>query len=99
MRRHYAPIDVVLRGTIAVTFDGEAGTRRENQAGLTVYRFGAGIFYANAERLSEEVLTLAGGDDPPRWLVIDMASVDDVDFTGGRRCSSSPNSSRSAAWS
>jgi Sulfate permease and related transporters (MFS superfamily) len=84
VRRHYAPIDVVL------TWDDRGHVRPARPApgvrtkpGLTVYRFGAGIFYANAERLSEEVLTLAGGDDPPRWLVIDMASVDDVDFTGG----------------
>jgi MFS superfamily sulfate permease-like transporter len=85
VRRHYAPIDVVL------TWDDRGHVRPARPApgvrtkpGLTVYRFGAGIFYANAERLSEEVLTLAGGDDPPRWLVIDMASVDDVDFTGGK---------------
>ena len=85
VRRHYAPIDVVL------TWDDRGHVRPARPApgvrtkpGLTIYRFGAGIFYANAERLSEEVLTLAGGDDPPRWLVIDMASVDDVDFTGGK---------------
>jgi len=85
VRRHYAPIDVVL------TWDGhghvqtiEPAPGARTRPGLTVYRFGTGIFYANAQRLSDEVLALAGGDDPPRWFVLDASAVDDVDFTGGK---------------
>src|SRR6185437_13283040 len=48
------------------------------------YRFGAGIFYANATRLSDEVLGLLEGDDPARWLIVDAAAVDDLDFSGGQ---------------
>jgi MFS superfamily sulfate permease-like transporter len=55
-----------------------------SEPGLVVYRFGAGIFYANAARLSDEVLELAGGRTPPRWLVLDAPSIDDIDFTGGK---------------
>ena len=55
-----------------------------SEPGLVVYRFGAGIFYANAQRLSDEVLELAGGETPPRWLVLDAPSIDDIDFTGGK---------------
>jgi MFS superfamily sulfate permease-like transporter len=84
VRRHYEPVDVVL------TFD-EAGHFRsvpptpgvESEPGLLVYRFGAGIFYANAARLSDEVLGLVTVASPPRWFVIFSASIDDIDYTGG----------------
>jgi sulfate permease, SulP family len=33
------------------------------------------------------VLGLAGGDDPPRWIVLDASSIDDMDFTGGKTLS------------
>jgi MFS superfamily sulfate permease-like transporter len=55
-----------------------------SEAGLVVYRFGAGLFYANAERLSEEIMGLVGGPDPPRWLVLDANAIDDIDYTGGK---------------
>lgn len=49
-----------------------------------MYRFGAGIFFANAQRLSDEILELASGDSPPRWIILDGSSIDDVDFSGGK---------------
>jgi MFS superfamily sulfate permease-like transporter len=58
------------------------GTRTE--PGLVIYRFGGGIFYANATRLSDQVLGLVEGDDPLRWLVLDAAAIDDIDFSGGK---------------
>jgi sulfate permease, SulP family len=54
------------------------------EPGIIVYRFGAGVFYANAQRLSDEVLGLVGGDNPPKWFVFDAAGIDDVDYTGGQ---------------
>ena len=55
-----------------------------SEPGLVVYRFGAGIFYANAQHLTDELMELASGDNPPRWIIIDAAAIDDVDFTGGK---------------
>ncbi|HEX4525129.1 MAG TPA: SulP family inorganic anion transporter [Gaiellaceae bacterium] len=86
VRRHYEPVDVVL------TWDEhhrhvhslQPGRGVMSEPGLVVYRFGAGIFYANAQRLSDELLELASGDRPPRWVVLDAASIDDIDFTGGK---------------
>ena len=63
-----------------------------SEPGLVVYRFGAGIFYANAQHLTDELMGLASGDNPPRWIIIDAAAIDDVDFTGGRRRPSSRRS-------
>ena len=54
------------------------------EPGLVVYRFGVGLFYANAQRLTEESLALVDVPDPPRWLVLDADAIDDVDFTGGK---------------
>ena len=85
VRRHYQTTDFVLASNAKghlTTVPPTPGTRTEK--GLVVYRFGGGIFYANAERLSDEVLGLIGGDDPPRWFVLDAAAVDDIDFTGGK---------------
>jgi SulP family sulfate permease len=85
VRRHYETIDVVL-GTNArghlTTSPPTPGTRSE--PGLVVYRFGGGVFYANATRLSDEVLGLVGGEHPPRWFVLDAAAIDDLDFTAGK---------------
>jgi len=50
--------------------------------GLVIYRFSHGMYYANAQQLSEEVLVLAERADPPLvWLGIDAAAVDDIDYT------------------
>jgi len=51
--------------------------------GLSLYRFGSGIYYANANRLTEEIMGLVEGADPPvRWLGIAGASIADIDYSG-----------------
>ena len=54
------------------------------EPGLVVYRFGVGLFYANAARLTEEGYRLVDVPEPPRWLVLLADAIDDVDFTGGK---------------
>lgn len=54
------------------------------EPGLVVYRFGAGLFYANASRFAEEVLALVDVPEPPRWFVLLADAIDDVDYTGGK---------------
>jgi len=50
--------------------------------GLMVYRFHHGMYYANAERLSQEVLDLINTAEPPlSWFCIDATAVDDIDFS------------------
>jgi sulfate permease, SulP family len=50
--------------------------------GLVAYRFNHGMYYANAEQLSEEVRKLAKlGPTPVQWLCLDLVAVDDVDFS------------------
>jgi SulP family sulfate permease len=85
VRRHYSPHDVVLarneHGAI-ITLPPRAGAVTE--PGLVVYRFGVGLFYANAARLTEEVLRIVDVADKPRWVVLMADAIDDVDYTGGK---------------
>lgn len=85
VRRHYSPHDTVIyrdaqgRWALAAATPGA-----QTEPGLVVYRFGVGIFYANAERLSEEVLGLVDVATPPRWFVLLAEAVDDIDYTGAQ---------------
>ena len=85
VRRHYNPHDSVItrdeQGKI-VTVPAEPGAVTE--PGLVVYRFGVGLFYANAARFTEEAIALVDVPEPPRWFILLASAVDDVDFTGGK---------------
>jgi sulfate permease, SulP family len=85
VRRHYAPHDsVVTWGAdgMPILRPPEPGTVSE--PGLVVYRFGVGLFFANAERFMEEITALVDTPTPPRWLVLQADAIDDVDYTGGK---------------
>jgi SulP family sulfate permease len=50
--------------------------------GLVIYRFNHSLYYANAERFSQEMLELVGSAQPPlSWFCTDLTAVDDVDFS------------------
>ena len=55
------------------------GTRTEE--GLVIYRFGTNLYYANASRLTDDVMALADHGGPLRWMVLDGAAIGDVDYT------------------
>lgn len=82
-RHGYRPTNMVL----VEDEEGHWRARRVASAaqlapGLLVYRFSHGMYYANVQQLSEEILALADRAQPPLvWLCIDAAAVDDVDFT------------------
>ena len=86
VRRGYSPQNSVLvpvadrpgrLHSVPVATGGQA------TPGLIVYRFSHGLYYANAERFLQETLDLTKGPVPTRWLCVDCAAIDDVDFTGG----------------
>ena len=85
IRRHYDPHDSVVtrdeEGELTMAPTATGGTLAP---GLVVYRFGVGLFYANASRFSEEILALVDVPEPPQWLVLLADAIDDVDFTGGQ---------------
>ncbi len=52
------------------------------EPGTVIYRFGAPLFYANANRFSEEVRMLAASAPAPlHWLIVDAGAITNVDFT------------------
>ncbi len=56
-----------------------------SEPGIVIYRFGAPLFYANANRFSEEVRALVdGAPQPLRWLVVDAGAITNVDYTAAR---------------
>ena len=88
VRRHYTPHDSVLGWDSAGKLERRAPTPGTvSEPGLVIYRFSVGLFYANAERFSEEILGLVSGPQPPRWFVLDAVAIDDVDYTGGQTLS------------
>lgn len=85
VRRHYMPVDTV------VSLDDEGRPHQVpavpgavTEPGLVIYRFGVGLFYANASRLMDEAMALVDGADQPRWFVLLGEAIDDVDYTGGQ---------------
>ncbi len=55
------------------------------EPGLVLYRFGAALFYANANRFAEEILTLAEpGRSGVRWVIVDAEAMTDIDYSAAR---------------
>jgi MFS superfamily sulfate permease-like transporter len=60
----------------------KVATGQQIMPGLMIYRFMHSIYYANTQVLTTEIADLVTGAHPPlSWFCIDMAAVDDVDFT------------------
>ncbi len=54
----------------------------ETRPGLILYRFGADLFYANADRFADEARALvAGAPNPVEWFIVDAGAVTNIDFS------------------
>ena len=85
LRRQYAPSDEVLaqnghmQKRLATRVPGVVAP-----PGLLVYRFGTSLFFENAARFDARVRGLvADAEAPVTAVVVDLAAMDDVDYTGG----------------
>jgi MFS superfamily sulfate permease-like transporter len=57
----------------------------QTEPGLIVYRFGADLFYANADRFADEVRALVEkAPTPVRWFVLDADALTDIDYSAAR---------------
>jgi sulfate permease, SulP family len=82
LRHSYSPLNSVLVKSPEGHWRPvpvKPGARTEE--GLVIYRFGTSLYYANASRLLEDVKALAGHGRPLRWLVLDCAAIEDIDYT------------------
>jgi sulfate permease, SulP family len=82
VRRGYQPSRNLVIQTPSGHFHGRPlDTDATVRPGMHVYRFGADLFYANANGFSEDVLALAS-EPGVRWICIDSAAISDVDYSG-----------------
>jgi high affinity sulfate transporter 1 len=85
IRRQYQPRDFVV-GTVDAgepTYEA-AKAGAQSEPGLVVFRYDAQLFYANANSFVDDIQRIVeGAPDPVRWLVLDAATLDDVDYSAG----------------
>jgi len=82
-RHGYRPKNAVVAPAASGFFQATpVASMTQAEPGLLIYRFTHAMYYANAQKLSEEVTGLANQADPPlRWLCVDASAVDDVDYS------------------
>lgn len=84
LRHEYHPQDVVMTPLAGRWKARPANAGTETAPGLIVYRFQAELFFANADYFAARVWALvSGAPHPVRWLVLDLVSLNGVDYTGG----------------
>ena len=53
--------------------------------GLVLYRFGAALYYANANRFVDEIRTIISSSSTPvHWLIVDAEAITQVDYSAAR---------------
>jgi sulfate permease, SulP family len=81
----YRPLDT----TLAVAPTGQhqfqplaSGSILQARPGLVIYRFGAGLYYANSTRFTEEAMAILESVDHLEWFCFSGAVLNDVDYSG-----------------
>ena len=84
LRGSYKPNDsVMVRNPEGRWHSIPVAPNMQAAPGVVVYRFAADLYYANANRLNEEVLSVVDESSGPlHYLILDAASMFDVDYTG-----------------
>ena len=82
-RHGYRPKNAVLVPDESGTWQPKpVATGAQATPGLVIYRFTHSLYYANSQQFSDEVSLLANSTEPPlRWLCLDAAAVDDIDYS------------------
>ena len=76
VRNSYRPHTMVLVPIAGRLEPAPAKAGVETDPGLIVYRFGADLFYANADRFADEVRALvAGAPTPVGWFIVDCSAI------------------------
>lgn len=84
LQQEHAPKDVVLTLTGGRWRAENVRPGIQTEPGLVLYRFQAPLFFANADYFAARVEQVVdGAKDPVRWLLLDLISVDDIDYTAG----------------
>ena len=84
LQQEYHPKDVVLAPVGDHWKAHPANAGMETEPGLVVYRFESALFFANADYFAARLHQLVEkAPHPVRWLILDLVSMDDIDYTGG----------------
>jgi len=63
----------------------DAAPGLQTTPGLIVYRYGADLFYANADRFADQVRELVEkAPAPVKWFIVDAEAIGDLDLSAGR---------------
>jgi high affinity sulfate transporter 1 len=82
LRHSYSPLNSVLVKSPAGHWrPGPVVPGARTEQGLVIYRFGTSLYYANASKLLDDIIALAGHGGPLRWMVLDCAAIGDIDYT------------------
>jgi high affinity sulfate transporter 1 len=82
LRHSYEPRGVVLVKSPAGHWRPLPVTAGERTtAGLVIYRFGSGLYFANAAHFADEVALLTRSGAAPAWFCLDGAAIGDVDYS------------------
>ncbi|MFG1622625.1 SulP family inorganic anion transporter [Kribbella sp. NPDC049227] len=85
VRRQYTPGDFVIGQNQAgepTYLPAVPGT--QSLPGLVVFRYDADLFYANANRFADHLESvISSAPDPVRWVALDCAAIDDIDYSAG----------------
>jgi MFS superfamily sulfate permease-like transporter len=86
VRHSYRPHTMMLEPDAAgVWVPVRAAPGRVTEPGLIVYRFGADLFYANADHFADEVRALVqGAPQPVHWLIVDCGAITDIDYSAAQ---------------
>ena len=86
VRHSYRPHTMVLVASAGGRWaPAPAAPGTQTEPGLIVYRFGADLFYANADRFADEARALvAAAPAPVRRFVVDASAVTDLDYSAAR---------------
>jgi sulfate permease, SulP family len=83
VRHSYRPHTMMLAPDAAGMWIAvPAAPGKTTAPGLMVYRFGADLFYANANRFADEVRALvSGAPTPVERFIVDCGAITDIDYS------------------
>jgi SulP family sulfate permease len=86
VRHSYNPHTVVLAPNASGRWvPVPAVPGKETEPGLIVYRFNSDLFYANANRFTDEVRSLVKrAPTPIRWFIVDAGPITDIDYSAAK---------------
>ncbi|MCG7518703.1 SulP family inorganic anion transporter [Ruegeria sp. Ofav3-42] len=83
-RRGYRPKNSVIVKNDGGWHSKPISAPNQFEPGLVIYRFSHSLYYANTQRLSDEVTAITRASEAEvQWFCIEASAIDDVDFTAG----------------